>query len=128
MESIAAGKTRLLVDRFLKHAGEVLCLVDDIPRHCVVKYSSSQLARSVTAIGANYEEAQAAESKNDFVHKLQIALKESRETCYWLRLIESSKVISPTRIDPIIRESLEIRAIIAKAVVTTKARYALRNI
>jgi four helix bundle protein len=44
-------------------------------------------------MGANYQEAQAAESRSDFIHKLQIVLKEARESNYWLRLIDESKLL-----------------------------------
>ncbi|MFZ6015433.1 MAG: four helix bundle protein [Patescibacteria group bacterium] len=54
---------------------------------------SKQVLRSGTAIGANSEEAVAAISKADFINKVQIALKEARETDYWLRLIRDSKLI-----------------------------------
>ena len=52
---------------------------------------SKQLLKSGTSIGANIEEAQAAESKKDFIHKTSIALKEARETKYWLLLLEKSE-------------------------------------
>ena len=51
---------------------------------------SKQLLRSGTSIGANIEEAVAAESRKDFLHKMNIALKEARETHYWLRLLDES--------------------------------------
>jgi len=53
---------------------------------------SKQLLRSGTSIGANVEEASAGQSKKDFIAKMSIASKEARETHYWLRLIEESKV------------------------------------
>lgn len=53
---------------------------------------ASQILRSGTSIGANVEEAQAAQSKRDFVSKLSISSKEARETKYWLRLIKESKI------------------------------------
>ena len=54
---------------------------------------SKQLLRSGTSIGANIEEATAAESRADFIHKMKIAMKEARETHYWLRLIDQSALI-----------------------------------
>ena len=55
---------------------------------------SKQLLRSATSIGANVEEASAASSKKDFIHKMTIASKEARETKYWLRLLNESKLVS----------------------------------
>jgi four helix bundle protein len=54
---------------------------------------SKQLLRSACSIGANIEEARAAESRRDFSHKMSIASKEARETRYWLRLLEKSKIV-----------------------------------
>src|SRR5690554_3967472 len=55
---------------------------------------SKQLLRSGTSIGANVEEAIAAQSKRDFISKMAIASKEARETKYWLRLLSESKIVS----------------------------------
>lgn len=55
---------------------------------------SKQLLRSGTSIGAHVREAEHAESKADFIHKLSIALKESNETCYWLQLLADTNYIS----------------------------------
>lgn len=55
---------------------------------------SKQLLRSGTSIGANVEEALAAQSRNDFIHKMSIASKEARETKYWLRLLDESKMVN----------------------------------
>ena len=54
---------------------------------------SRQVLRSGTSIGANVEEADVAQSKKDFIAKMSIALKEARETCYWLRLLDASKMM-----------------------------------
>ena len=71
-----------------------------------------QLLRSGTSIGANVEEAQASESKRDFVHKYWIAAKEDRETHYWLRLLAKTEVISPSRLEPLTAEANELIAIL----------------
>lgn len=55
---------------------------------------SKQLLRSATSIGANVEEAMAAQSRKDFISKMSIASKEARETRYWLRLLEKSKLVN----------------------------------
>jgi len=62
-----------------------------------------------------------AESGVDFSHKLQIALKELRESNYWLRLLEVSGKVPGERLADIIDESTQLRAILSKAVATTKA-------
>ena len=55
---------------------------------------SKQILRSATSIGANVEEAIAAQSRKDFIHKMSIASKEARETKYWLRLLDKSNLTS----------------------------------
>ena len=84
------------------------------------KVLTKQVLRSGTSIGANIEEAQAAESKADFTHKYNIALKEARETKYWLRLINASKFVKTTDLDSLIKESDEICQIIAKIVINAR--------
>jgi four helix bundle protein len=80
------------------------------------------LIRSGTSAGANYEEAQGAESKEDFTHKLQIALKELRESNYWLRLIVEGGIVPPEKMASLLDESTQLRAMLSKAVATSKGR------
>ncbi|TET38910.1 MAG: four helix bundle protein [Planctomycetota bacterium] len=83
---------------------------------------SKQYLRSATAIGANMEEAQAGESRKDFIHKCSIALKEGRESLYWLRLLAESGIIAKERITPLIAETEELVAVIAKIIINTKKK------
>lgn len=86
----------------------------------VARTLSKQLIRSGTSIGANVEECQATQSKADFVHKLEIALKEARETRYWLRLLMAVELFPESRLLPLLNESEELIKIIASIVVKTK--------
>jgi len=83
-----------------------------------------QLFRSGTSCGANFEEARAAESKPDFVHKMQIVLKELRESSFWTKLIISARLIQSE--DEVLRflndESKELSNITAKSIITAKAK------
>lgn len=79
---------------------------------------SKQLLRSGTSIGANIEEATAAQSKKDFLHKMSIASKEARETTYWLRLLKESNLINIS-VDKHLDEIDQIIKIITKIVKTT---------
>ncbi|MDO4460357.1 MAG: four helix bundle protein [Clostridia bacterium] len=78
-----------LVDLSFEFAVYIVKLVDEIktPKS---SYMINQLARAGTSIGANIHEAQYAQSKKDFISKLEIALKESNETSYWLRLMHET--------------------------------------
>ena len=79
---------------------------------------SKQLLRCGTSIGANIEEALAAQSRKDFVHKMSIASKEARETLYWLRLLKASKLVSLT-IDEYLNSADEIVRILTSIVKTS---------
>ena len=80
---------------------------------------SKQLLKSATSIGANVEEATAAQSRKDFLSKMSIASKEARETTYWLRLLIKSDYITD---DGILNNSIEIKKIITSIVKTTSAQ------
>jgi four helix bundle protein len=81
---------------------------------------SRQLVRSATSIGANLEEAQAGHSRADFAYKNEIALKEARETSYWLRLIVAAELVHPKRIADLQKEVDEIARIVGAIVVKSK--------
>ncbi len=76
--------------------------------------------RSGTSSGANYEEACGAQSKADFIHKLQIVLKELRESSFWLRLIKKSSLLNDGSVDELIEETKQLINIIAKSLITAK--------
>ncbi len=80
-----------------------------------------QVLRSGTSIGANLEEAMAGQSKADFVSKCNIALKEARETHYWLRLFKENKVVSAERLSELTKESNELIAILTTIVKKSRA-------
>ena len=82
---------------------------------------SKQLLRSGTSIGANVEEAIAASSKADFIHKFNIAAKEARETSYWLRLLKDSNYFPDKAFDSIQEDCLEVRRIISSILITMKS-------
>ena len=80
----------------------------------------NQLLRSGTSIGANVEESQSAANTADFVNKLTIALKEARETCYWLRLLSAADVVDKKRLAPLTQEASEIAKILGAIIVSKK--------
>lgn len=84
---------------------------------------SKQLLRSGTSIGANVHEAISSESKKDFIHKLGIAVKESRETSYWLSLLKDTDYISVDKFDIMIGKCNELTKILNSIIITIKERY-----
>jgi len=83
-----------------------------------------QYLRAACSIGANVEEAQAGESRADFIHKLGIAQKEARECRYWLRLLAESETVPSGRLGPLIQATEEIIRILSSIILTTKRRRA----
>ena len=83
---------------------------------------SKQLIRSGTSIGANVEEAQNAESKADFIHKMSISLKEARETNYWLKILIATEKELEQRLLPLLNESNELISILHAIIKNSKAQ------
>lgn len=111
-----------LGERLLEYGARVIGLVEALPKTLAGKRIGDQLLRSATSVGANYEEARGEESLADFVHKLQVALKELRESNYWLRLLAKANVVSTEQLADIVDESVQLRAILSKSVATAKRR------
>ena len=81
---------------------------------------SKQILRSGTSIGANINEAQYGNSKADFIAKLHIALKETAETEYWLRLLEKSEYLEEQQAASLLNDCLEIKRILIASINTAK--------
>jgi four helix bundle protein len=77
-----------------------------------------QLAKSSTSIGANYEEAGGAFSKDDFRFRIGICFKEAKESNYWLRIIKAAEISQSREVDYLIKESGELKSIFAQSMKT----------
>ena len=83
---------------------------------------SKQLLRSGTAIGALVREAEQAESKDDFIHKLGIALKEANETEYWILLLRETNYLTPKESESILNDLKELLKLLTSIIKTTKQK------
>jgi four helix bundle protein len=81
---------------------------------------TKQLLRCGTSIGANVSEAQNAESKADFIHKLAIAQKEATETIYWLELLQTTDYLSVTEFNSIHNDAIELIKLLTTIIKTSK--------
>jgi len=81
---------------------------------------SKQLLRSGTSVGANIREAQNAQSKADFIHKLSISQKECDESLYWLELLKVTEFISESEFQSIYSEATELLKMLRSAIITSK--------
>ena len=79
-----------------------------------------QILKSGTSIGANVEESQGGQSKKDFISKIHIAYKEARETHYWLRLLNDSKILEPKLANSLIQDCEELLKILTSILKSSK--------
>ena len=94
---------------------------ESLPETKVGKHIAGQLIRCGTSPAPNYGEAQSAESRSDFIHKMKISLKELRETRVWLIMIGRAKLIKPTsRLNPLIAENNELISIFVASINTAR--------
>ena len=107
-------------ERIIKFCGRIIKLVTVISETSAGKKVADQLVRCGTSIGANYEEAHGAQSRADFAHKMQIALKESRETRYWLCVVMEADLAPGFGVEALIDEATQLRAILGKSVATIR--------
>jgi four helix bundle protein len=113
-----------LSERFLNFAINIMKLDSQLCKSYSGRHIYGQLFRAGTSAGANYEEARAGESRQDFIHKMQLVLKELRESQFWIKLIISSKLITTQEevLNFILKESRELAGITAKSVLTAKSK------
>src|SRR6266513_6460916 len=104
-------------DRLINCAVQICLLTDRFPSTPIARHVSTQITRSGTSPFANYGEAQAAESRQDFVHKLKICLKELRETQAWLKFADRMN-LCPEHIEAARSECSELVAIFVASIRT----------
>lgn len=108
-----------LEDRLIDFAVEVIDVAEALPKTRAGNHIAGQLIRSGTSPAPNYAEAQGAESRNDFVHKLKVAFKELRETRVWLRIISRKQMTEDTdAITSALRECMELVRIVGASLAT----------
>ena len=90
---------------------QVIRYVSELPKNKVTDVLGYQLLKSSTSIGANYREANRAESRSDFIHKIGIVEKEAAETRYWLELCQETNLGAPEARKSLLQESSELLAI-----------------
>ena len=110
-------KENKLADLSMDFAVSILALCDKIQGHYSLK---NQLERAGTSIGANIHEANYAQSTLDLISKLQIALKESNETDFWLKLLDRSGLVPNENVKQYIHDCGSIRRMLIASIVTLK--------
>jgi four helix bundle protein len=110
-----------LSDRLWAFAAQIGKVVDALPETRLGRHVANQLVRSGTAAAPNYDEGRAGESRADFVHKVNVALKELVETRGWLKLILMSQLLPADRISVVFEECQQLCRILGKSVATARA-------
>jgi len=115
------GKNFDLEERLIDFAVRVIRRAEFLPKSRVGIHIAGQLVRSGTSPAPNYGEAQAAESRSDFIHKMKISLKELRETRIWLLMIIRANLIKPaSRIEPLLDETDQLISIFVTSIKTAR--------
>ena len=110
-----------LKDRLVEFAARIIDVVEALPNSRAGNYIAGQLVRCGLAPALLYGEAQGAESRDDFIHKMKIILKELKETKVCLKLIIRKEMIKPVnRLDDVRKECEELIKIISKGIETAK--------
>lgn len=104
---------KFVVDCFINIVRKIPKTIENTP---IIK----QVSASLTSIGANDQEADAADSKKDFVAKYKIVKKETKETKYWLTFLSDTAILEESKVAPFIRESQEILLIVSKIILNSE--------
>src|SRR5450759_4013166 len=97
-----------LEDRLVAYAAVVIALTESLPNSRAGNHIAAQLLRSGTASAPNYGEAEASESRKDFLHKMGICLKELRESRIWLRIVAIRALLNQAAVTPVLSETEEL--------------------
>ncbi len=107
-------------ERSFRFGVEIVKFVRNFPRDTAGFAIGGQVLRSGTSVGANIEEAQNSGSRKEFIHTLTIALKEARETEYWLKIINEVKLTDQNLVKDLLQEANELIKILTVIVKKTK--------
>ena len=107
-----------LENRLINFSVRIIQLIKSLPDDITCKTISNQIVRSGTSSALNYGEAQSAESKRDFIHKLKIVLKELRETLICLEIIKRANLTTKILLHELIKENNELISIFVRSIST----------
>ena len=110
-----------LEERLIDFAVRIIRTAESLPKTKIGNHISGQLLRSGTSPAPNYGEAQSAESRADFIHKMKVSLKELRETRIWLLILVRAKLIEPeSKLDSLLDENNQLISIFVTSIGTAK--------
>lgn len=110
-----------LEERLINFASDSIDVAENLPKTYAGSHIASQLVRSSTSPALHYGEAQSAESRNDFIHKMKVCLKELRETFNCLRLISKKKWFDEVKLNAVIKKNNELISIFVTSLKTAQS-------
>ena len=113
-------KENVLIDKSLAFAARIVKMQRHLTKDKKETVISKQIVRSGTSIGANINEANFGQSKADFISKMHIALKETAETEYWIKLLNMSEYIDDKMSTSLLEDCLELKRILIASINTAK--------
>lgn len=113
-------KENVLIDKSVAFAARIVKLHQYLIKSKKELIISKQIVRSGTSIGANINEANYGQSKADFISKMYIALKETAETEYWIKLLYMSEYLDEKTSDSLLKDCLDIKKILIASINTAK--------
>jgi four helix bundle protein len=113
-------KENVLIEKTIEFAARIIKLQQYLVKEKKEATVSKQLLRSGTSIGANINEANYGQSKADFISKLHIALKETAETEYWLKLLVKADLLTAKETESLLKDCIEIKKILISSINTAK--------
>ena len=113
-------KENILINKSIAFAARIVKLHDFLIKNKKGLTIAKQVIRSGTSIGANINEANYGQSKADFISKMHIALKETAETEYWLRLLVKSELLTNEEGESLLKDCLEIKRVLISSINTAK--------
>ena len=117
-------RSEALEERVAQFAARAISVCEALPERIGSEHLRDQLFRSATSVAANYAEASVPESKKDFAHKLDIALKELVETRMWLRIVSMRRYVDPQALEPLLAETEELVRVFNASVSTARKNLA----
>ncbi|MBN2061868.1 MAG: four helix bundle protein [Deltaproteobacteria bacterium] len=110
-------------DRLIDFAVRIIKFSGLLPKTKIGSHIANQIIRCGTSPAPNYGEAQGAESRSDFIHKMKICLKELRETKVWLKMVLKANLINPQlEVEPLIQENDQLISIFVTSIKTSKEK------
>jgi four helix bundle protein len=116
-----------LEERLIEFASDIIDVSEGLPKTFAGNHLAGQLIRSGTSPALNYGEAQGAESRSDFIHKMKVCLKELRETYNCLRLINKKQWFDQVRLGNLLIENNELISIFVSSITTAQSKVANKS-